>query len=109
MIAARSPRIAGPFVVLRARPPPWPENIIGPPRHGDQSGYSRRRRVAPDLARETVSKVYGSKDESALIEQYIRRKYRLIEREGLFETEKELAAAYRRLLRAGFAPGVWAV
>jgi hypothetical protein len=35
MIAARSPRIAGPFVVLRARPPPWPENIIGPPRPGD--------------------------------------------------------------------------
>jgi hypothetical protein len=25
----------GPFVRLWARPPPWPENIIGPPRPGD--------------------------------------------------------------------------
>ncbi len=28
-----------------------------------------------------------------------------MEREGLFEGEKELASAYRRLLRAGFTPG----
>jgi hypothetical protein len=28
-----SPR--APFVVLRARQPPWPESIIGPPRPGD--------------------------------------------------------------------------
>jgi hypothetical protein len=27
---------ARPFVVLRAPPPPWPSNIIGPPRHGDR-------------------------------------------------------------------------
>ena len=65
----------------------------------------RQHRVAPDLAQRTVSKIYAEKDEPALIEQYIRRKYRSAEREGLFETEKELAAAYRRLLRAGFTAG----
>ena len=65
----------------------------------------RQHRVSSDLAQRTVSKVYADKDEPALIEQYIRRKYRNIEREGLFESEKELAAAYRRLVRAGFSPG----
>lgn len=65
----------------------------------------RQHRVATDLAQRTVSKVYADKDEPVLIEQYIRRKYRNIEREGLFETDKELAAAYRRLVRAGFSPG----
>jgi regulatory protein len=66
----------------------------------------RRRRVAPDLAQRTVSGIYADKDEPALIEQYIRRKYRSIEREGLFQSNKELAAAYARLLRAGFTPGI---
>jgi regulatory protein len=65
----------------------------------------RQRRVAPDLAQRTVSKVYAGKDELVLIEEYIRRKYRSTEREGLFETDKELAAAYRRLMRAGFTSG----
>jgi len=65
----------------------------------------RQHRVAPDLAKKTVSGIYASKDEQSLIEQYIRRKYRSAEREGLFETDKELAAAYRRLLRAGFTTG----
>jgi regulatory protein len=65
----------------------------------------RQRRVAPELAQKTVSKVYAEKDEPALIEDYIRRKYRTAQHEGLFESEKDLASAYRRLLRAGFAPG----
>ena len=65
----------------------------------------RQRRVAPDLAQRTVSKVYAGKDELVLIEEYIRRKYRTTDREGLFETDKELAAAYRRLIRAGFTSG----
>ena len=65
----------------------------------------RQRRVAPDLAQRTVSKVYADKDEPALIEAYIRRKYRSLSREGLFESDKELAAAYRRLVRSGFTPG----
>jgi regulatory protein len=65
----------------------------------------RQHRVAPDLAASTVAKVYADKDEPALIEQFVRRKYRSVDREGLFESDKELAAAYRRLLRAGFSSG----
>jgi regulatory protein len=65
----------------------------------------RQHRVAPDLAARTVSKVYADKDEPALIEQFVRRKYRTAGKEGLFESDKELAAAFRRLLRAGFSSG----
>src|SRR5580693_5075457 len=36
----------------------------------------RQRRVAPELAQSTVSRVYSDQDEAILIEQYIRRKYR---------------------------------
>jgi len=62
----------------------------------------RRRRVAPALAETTVQKTYENVDEIALIEDWIRRKYRMTPREGLFGEEKDLAAAYRRLARAGF-------
>ena len=64
----------------------------------------RQRRVAPEVAQSTVSELYAGKDELALIEDYIRRKYRMAERTGLFETEKDLASAYRKLMRAGFSP-----
>jgi regulatory protein len=63
----------------------------------------RQHRVAPDLAELTVSKIYAEKDEPALIEQFIRRKYRSADRDGLFASEKELASAFRRLQRAGFS------
>lgn len=65
----------------------------------------RQRRVAPAVAESTVRRVYEDVDEQALIEEWIRRKYRLAPREGLFQDEKDLAAAYRRLLRAGFRTG----
>jgi len=65
----------------------------------------RQRRVAPALAEKTVRQVYEDVDEQKLIEEWIRRKYRAAEREGLFQEEKDLAAAYRRLLRAGFRTG----
>jgi regulatory protein len=65
----------------------------------------RQHRVAPALAESTVRKVYESVDEQGLIEDWIRRKYRLAPREGLFQEDKDLAAAYRRLLRAGFRTG----
>jgi regulatory protein len=65
----------------------------------------RHRRVAPTVAESSVSKVYEEVDEQALIDDWIRRKYRLAPREGLFQDEKDLAAAYRRLLRAGFRTG----
>jgi regulatory protein len=62
----------------------------------------RQHRVAPALAQSTVEKVYRDVDEQTLIEEWIRRKYRTAPREGLFAGEKDLAAAYRRLARAGF-------
>jgi regulatory protein len=62
----------------------------------------RHRRVPPALAGKTVESVYRDVDESALIEEWIRRKYRTASREGLFREDKDLASAYRRLLRAGF-------
>lgn len=65
----------------------------------------RQRRVAPAVAESTVKRVYEEVDEQALIEEWIRRKYRAAPREGLFQDEKDLAAAYRRLLRAGFRTG----
>ena len=65
----------------------------------------RQHRVAPNLAEQTVQKVYQEVDEGALIEEWVRRKYRLAQREGLFQEDKDLAAAYRRLLRAGFRTG----
>src|SRR5215471_7450304 len=65
----------------------------------------RQRRVAPEVAQSTVSKVYADQDELSLIEDYVRRKYRTADRESLFSTEKEMASAYRRLVRAGFSTG----
>jgi regulatory protein len=65
----------------------------------------RHHRVAPALAETTVQKVYQDVDEVALIEEWVRRKYRTATREGLFAEEKDLAAAYRRLARAGFRSG----
>ncbi|MGI8992357.1 MAG: regulatory protein RecX [Bryobacteraceae bacterium] len=63
----------------------------------------RGRRVAPGLAENAVQQIYGDKDEVPLIENYIRRKYRTVEREGLFREDKDLASAYARLRRAGFS------
>ena len=65
----------------------------------------RQRRVAPALAEQTVKKVFAEVDEKDLIEEWIRKKYRSAVREGLFQEEKDLAAAYRRLLHAGFRSG----
>jgi regulatory protein len=65
----------------------------------------RGRRVAPALAEHTVERVYSGVDEEALIEDFLRRKYRTAPREGLFQDEKDLASAYRKLARAGFRTG----
>jgi regulatory protein len=65
----------------------------------------RQRRVAPPLAERTVQQVYQDVNEEALIEEWVRRKYRLAPREGLFREDKDMASAYRRLLRAGFRSG----
>jgi regulatory protein len=65
----------------------------------------RQRRIAPSLAERTVRRVYQDVNEEALIEDWVRRKYRLASRESLFQEDKDVAAAYRRLLHAGFRSG----
>lgn len=65
----------------------------------------RQRRVAPALAEKSVSQAYRGVKEEELIEAWVRRKYRLADKESLFQQEKDVAAAYRRLLRAGFRGG----
>jgi len=65
----------------------------------------RSRRVAPALAEAAVEKTYQRVDEVALIEAYIRRKYRDTARADLFQTRRQLASAYQRLMRAGFSSG----
>ncbi|MCL4402498.1 MAG: recombination regulator RecX [Acidobacteria bacterium] len=65
----------------------------------------RQRQVAPAMAARTVEGLYANVDEEKLIEDLLRRKYRGAPREDLFQDEKSLAAAYRRLLHAGFSTG----
>jgi len=61
-----------------------------------------RRRVAPALARQTVGHVYEGVDEQALAEDFVRRRFRLASKEGFLQEQKQMASAYRRLVRAGF-------
>ena len=61
--------------------------------------------MAPALAEATVQKTYQDVDEVGLIEEFIRRKYRAAPRATLFRDQKDLASAYRKLMRAGFASG----
>jgi len=65
----------------------------------------RQRRVAPALAEKSVSQAYRDVKEEELIEDWVRRKYRLAAKESLFQEDKDVAGAYRRLLRAGFRGG----
>jgi regulatory protein len=65
----------------------------------------RQRRVAPALAEKSVSQASRDVKEEELIEAWVRRKYRLASKENLFQEDKDMAAAYRRLLRAGFRGG----
>ncbi len=62
----------------------------------------RRKRIAPKLAEEAVHSVYGGTDEVALIEDYLRRRYRGKALDSWLAEPKNLAAAYRRLRTAGF-------
>ena len=61
-----------------------------------------RRRVAAAVAQQSVGKVYEDVNEQALAEDFVRRKFRMASKENLFQDEKQMASAYRRLLRAGF-------
>jgi len=63
------------------------------------------RRVAPELAKKTAEAAYSATDETALIEQFLARKFRGRDLGALLREEKHLASAFRRLRTAGFAAG----
>ena len=63
----------------------------------------RRRRVAPLLAEEAVSRSYRGVDENDLIAAFLARKYRRVDLAVHLADPKRFAAAYRRLRYAGFS------
>jgi regulatory protein len=65
----------------------------------------RQRRVAPKLAEQVTEKTFKSTDETALVEAFLKRKYRSKELGPFLKVPKNLAAAYRRLRYAGFSSG----
>jgi len=79
----------------------------------DNDGYGKMRvlsdlrahRVPPPLAEEAASKVFEGKNEADLIDNYIERRMPSFAAQGGIEDQRELAKAYRRLRRAGFASG----
>jgi regulatory protein len=65
----------------------------------------RQRRVAPKLAEQVTEKTYEKTDETHLIEEFLRRKYRGKDLSAFLSEEKNLAGAFRRLRYAGFSSG----
>ncbi len=65
----------------------------------------RARRVSPKLAEKAVAQVFEGKSESDLIDNFIERRMPSVATGGKIEDDRKLAAAYRRLRRAGFSSG----
>ena len=65
----------------------------------------RQRRVAPKLAEKVTEETYRESNETELIEDFLRRKYRGKQLGDFLGEEKNLAAAFRRLRYAGFSAG----
>ncbi|MBZ5674195.1 MAG: recombination regulator RecX [Acidobacteriia bacterium] len=63
------------------------------------------RRVAPGVAKEAVEAAFEGVDEIAMIEAFLKRKYRGKDLGGLLREQKELASAFRKLRGAGFSTG----
>lgn len=63
------------------------------------------RRVAPSVAREASEKAFEGADEIAMIEKFLKRKYRGKDLGALLKEDKNLASAYRKLRLSGFSTG----
>jgi regulatory protein len=80
----------------------------------DTRGHGRQRvladllakRVAPALAREKVDEAFAGTDETALVENYLARKFRGKNLAQELTDPKRLAQVYRRLRTAGYSAGV---
>ena len=65
----------------------------------------RARRVSGAMAEQAVERAIGDKSEAELIDAFIERRMHSVASGGKIEDEKKLAAAYRKLRRAGFTSG----
>lgn len=65
----------------------------------------RQRRVAPKLAEQVTDQTYEKTNETELIEDFLRRKFRGKDLAAFLSEEKNLAGAFRRLRYAGFSAG----
>ena len=65
----------------------------------------RQHRIAPKLAEQVTERTFQSTDETELIENFLKRKFRGKDLGPFLADEKNLAAAFRRLRYAGFSPG----
>lgn len=65
----------------------------------------RQRRVAPKVAEDAVKRAFAGSDETALVEQFLARKFRGRNLGEYLAEEKNLASAFRRLRYAGFSAG----
>jgi regulatory protein len=63
------------------------------------------RRVAPAVAKQAAEAAFEGADEVAMIEAFLKRKYRGKDLGALLKEEKHLASAYRKLRTAGFSTG----
>ena len=66
----------------------------------------RQRKVTGAVASRAVEQTFEGTDETALVEQYLARKYRSVKLAEFLSEDRNLASAYRRLRLAWFAAGV---
>lgn len=85
------------------------ESFAGWRRDNDGFGKDRvirdlvARKVALETAKRAAEKAYAAADEMEMIGQFLQRKYRGKDLSMLFQEDKHLASAYRRLRSAGFS------
>jgi len=65
----------------------------------------RTRRVSGTMADQAVERALEGRSEAELIDAFIERRMPSLAKGGPIEDEKKLAAAYRKLRRAGFTSG----
>jgi regulatory protein len=64
-----------------------------------------RQKVAGGVAKQVVAETFAETDETAMIEDYLRRKFRNTNLGELLAQPSKLASVYRRLRTAGFSQG----
>jgi len=65
----------------------------------------RARRVSGDMAEQAVEQALEGRSEAELIDAFIERRMASVFAGGPIQDERKLAAAYRKLRRAGFTSG----